>query len=131
MVFMITFTIISQLLNQFSNKKPKNSNTNSLSTKIDIKSNNNESEVNLMEISPYNDGYAWANFSTEDSKSYFGCIDKEGKIYSAYDTSSITHMSNFYNGVAGVYSKNCYNIIDIYGNIIHTEDFTGRSNAYT
>lgn len=92
---------------------------------------NNYKELTYYSYNDFSEELAWINFA-DDEKSYYGCIDKTGKIVFSFDANGISEVTDFSNGYAYISYQDCMKIIDKTGNIvgIYNTDENNKVVAY-
>lgn len=92
---------------------------------------NNYKELTYYSYNDFSEELAWINFA-DDEKSYYGCIDKTGKIVFLFDADGISEITDFSNGYAYISYQDCMKIIDKTGKIIgeYSIDETHKVAAY-
>lgn len=75
-----------------------------------------EAVYNYYKCCDYSEDLAWINFSDTNKNSYWGCIDKQGKLIFKFSAEGIKETKPFSNGFAYIIYENCVKIINKSGN---------------
>lgn len=139
LIMLITLTCCNSDDSDESSKKKGSSNKTNMSDDVDIKDkdngknednsrDNNESESNVskpskpkientyLQYNDFSEGLAWIKYSNTNG-TFWGCIDKSGKIVFQYLADTITEVVPFSNGYAYIRYEDELKIIDKKGNI--------------
>lgn len=93
--------------------------------------NESTKEYKYISYNDFSEDIAWINFE-DDSNSYWGCIDKTGKLLFSFENIGINEVTNFSSGYAYIIYNDCIKIVNKSGEItgIYITDGNNTVLAY-